>query len=132
MQHAPDTELITVGRAAAMLQVHIETVRRWVRSGEMPHVVLPSGSRRIPLGVVLDCLGEYGAPNIEFITTEQAAALLGVNIHTMGRWAREGKVPRIVLPGGSHRIPREALLASLGGNYDFAGALATQIGRAHV
>ena len=42
----------------------------------------------------------------------------------MGRWVRERKVPHITLPDGTHRIPREALLASLGGNYDLAAALA--------
>jgi len=122
----PDTELITTGRVAALLQVHFSTVDRWIRKGALPHVTFPSGSRRIPLRAVLDCLGEYSDPSIEFITTGQAATLLQVSQNTVGRWVREGKAPHITLPDGTHRIPREAFVASLGGNYDLAAALAKQ------
>jgi excisionase family DNA binding protein len=121
---ASDTELVTVGRAATLLQVNITTVDRWIRDGTIPYVTLPSGSRRIPQQAILDSLGEHSAPNVEFITTGQAAALLQVNVHTMGTWVRAGKVPYVVLPSGSRRIPRDAFLKSLGGNYDLARELA--------
>jgi excisionase family DNA binding protein len=121
---ASDTELVTVGRVATLLQVNIATVDRWIRDGTIPYVTLPSGSRRIPQQAILDSLGEHSAPSVEFITTGQAAALLQVSVHTMGTWVRAGKVPYVVLPSGSRRIPREAFLKSLGGNYDLARELA--------
>lgn len=126
---APDTELVTVGRAATLLQVNITTIDRWIRDGTVLYVTLPSGSRRIPLQAVLDSLREYSAPNVKLITLGEAAALLQVSIHTMGTWVRAGKVPYIVLPSGSRRIPRDALLKSLGGNYDLASALSKREGR---
>lgn len=62
----------------------------------------------------------------ELLTCSEAAALLNVSVFTMRRWAEDDKVPYIRLPGGNgdRRFPREALLASLGGNYDIAGELA--------
>ena len=67
-------------------------------------------------------------PDPELLTVAQAAALLNVSTYTVRRWTEEDVVPYVRLPGGNHdrRIPRAALLASLGGNYDLAGELAKQ------
>jgi excisionase family DNA binding protein len=67
-------------------------------------------------------------PDPELLTVRRAAALLSVSVYTIRRWTSEGKVPHVRLPGGNHdrRIPRAALLASLGGDYDLAGELAKQ------
>jgi len=35
MKHEPD-EMLSLGRVAAMLDVHVATVRRWIREGRLP------------------------------------------------------------------------------------------------
>jgi len=58
MEHPPaDTDLLTVGQAAALLQVDIATVRRWTVEGKVLYVILPGGHRRIPRGPLLASLG---------------------------------------------------------------------------
>ena len=42
----PNTELLTAQQVADRLRVHVETVRRWTRAGDLPAVVLPSGRFR--------------------------------------------------------------------------------------
>jgi excisionase family DNA binding protein len=39
----PNTELLTAQEVAERLSVHVESVRRWTRRGELPAVRLPSG-----------------------------------------------------------------------------------------
>ncbi len=43
----PDDTLLTVEEVARRLGVHIDTVRRWIRSGELPAINLggPAGYR---------------------------------------------------------------------------------------
>lgn len=42
----PNTELLTAQEVAQRLSVHVESVRRWTRRGEIPAVRLPSGRYR--------------------------------------------------------------------------------------
>ena len=46
MRAMDDTPLLTIGEAARMLGVSVDTIRRWSDSGRIPAVVLPSGHRR--------------------------------------------------------------------------------------
>jgi excisionase family DNA binding protein len=54
---ATDTDLLTVGEAAALLRVGIGTIRRWTAQGKVLYVLLPGGQRRIPRGPLLASLG---------------------------------------------------------------------------
>lgn len=58
----------------------------------------------------------------QLITVQEAATLLRVSTSTVNNWIRDGLVPYIELPSGgskpSHRLPLNALLQSLSGNYD--------------
>ena len=45
----------------------------------------------------------------EFLTRSQVAALFGVSPHTVTRWAREGRLPSHLTPGGQRRYPRVEL-----------------------
>lgn len=50
----------------------------------------------------------------DLLTATEAAAAWGVSVHTVRRWAKEGKVATISLPSGRRRYRRsdvEALLA---------------------
>lgn len=54
------------------------------------------------------------ATETEHLTARQAAEEWGVSVHTVRRWARDGKVTSLVLPSGRRRYRRsdvEAVLA---------------------
>lgn len=53
---ASQLELLTVAEAAALLKVNERTVRRWIEAEKVPYLELPSGSYRIPQGVLLASL----------------------------------------------------------------------------
>jgi excisionase family DNA binding protein len=42
----PNTELLTAQQVAERLSVHVESVRRWTRQGDLPAIRLPSGRYR--------------------------------------------------------------------------------------
>jgi excisionase family DNA binding protein len=42
----PNTELLTAQQVAKRLSVHVESVRRWTRTGDLAAVRLPSGRYR--------------------------------------------------------------------------------------
>ncbi len=46
----------------------------------------------------------------EYITTGEAATLLGVSPKTVARWANEGKLPHITTLGGHRRFPKQELV----------------------
>lgn len=46
----------------------------------------------------------------------QVAALFGVHVSTIVRWADEGKIPSFRTPGGQRRYPRAAIDALLAGS----------------
>jgi excisionase family DNA binding protein len=66
---------------------------------------------------------EIAAPP-QLLTVAQAASLLRVSANTIRRWIEADRVPYLRLPTGGCRIPQDALLASLGGNYDLGDELA--------
>jgi len=53
------------------------------------------------------------APDAEWLTLSQAAALLGVHPSTVRRWADHGDLPVALTPGGHRRFPRAELEARL-------------------
>jgi excisionase family DNA binding protein len=48
----PDETWLTLKQAAAQLNVHTATVRRWADAGDLPHIVTPGGHRRFALSAV--------------------------------------------------------------------------------
>lgn len=59
----------------------------------------------------------------QLLTVGEAAALLNVDEQTIRRWIDAESIPYVELPGGCYRIPQDASLASLRGNYDLAAEL---------
>lgn len=57
---ADDRELLTIDEVAAWLRVHPETVRRWLRTGELQALKI-GGTYRVPRSVVLARIGGAGA-----------------------------------------------------------------------
>jgi excisionase family DNA binding protein len=62
-------------------------------------------------------LPEQGtAPGPELLTAKEAGeALGGISDETINRWARQGKLSCITLPGGQRRYRREVIDAILAG-----------------
>ena len=56
----------------------------------------------------------------QLLSTSEAAQLLSVSSRTITNWINDDLIPYVTLPGGTHRIPQQALLRSLGGNYKLA------------
>lgn len=54
-------KLLTAAQVAAMIPVHVETVRRWAREGRLPVVELPSGRKRYRASDVAVLLGRGAA-----------------------------------------------------------------------
>ena len=52
MPLAEQDELISIGRASAILGVHADTVRRWERAGALTAVRTPGNQRRFRLSDV--------------------------------------------------------------------------------
>ena len=44
-----------------------------------------------------------------FLSRREVAALFNVSPHTVYRWAREGRLPYLLTPGGRRRYPRDAV-----------------------
>ncbi len=59
-------------------------------------------------------------PETDYLTTGQAARLLGVSPKTVNRWAHEGRIPCIVTLGGHLRVSASLvrdLIEQMGGSY---------------
>lgn len=54
-----------------------------------------------------------GTPAADLLTPGQAAALAGVTVRTLQRYADSGQLSFIALPSGHRRYPREAVEALL-------------------
>ena len=48
-------------------------------------------------------------PKQAYLTRSELAQLFGVSPHTVTRWAREGRLPSFLTPGGHRRYPQEAV-----------------------
>lgn len=55
-------------------------------------------------------------PNEPLLTVDEVAALVRLDGETVRRWARDGLVPSVKLPGGQWRFRQSDVDAILGGN----------------
>jgi excisionase family DNA binding protein len=72
-------------------------------------------------------LAEGAATLPRLVSVEEAASLLAVADTTVRNWIKKDAIPYIVLPGAGtrkqYRIPLQALLTTLAGNYDLVADL---------
>lgn len=54
--------------------------------------------------------------DVRLLTTRDVANAFGVEVDTVRRWARKGKLTAIQIPGGAWRFREADVLAILGGN----------------
>ena len=52
----------------------------------------------------------YGHKHKSYFTRAEVAELLEVSPNTISRWARGGKIPSVLTPGGRRRYPVEAII----------------------
>ena len=57
-----EQEWLTLGKAAAMLDVHPGTLSRWALRGRVPHKLTIGGQRRFPRSAIEALVAEGNAP----------------------------------------------------------------------
>lgn len=57
--------LLRVGEAAERLRVDDATIRRWIRTGTIPHVRLGDGGPRAPVRIPTEALDEWWRQRVE-------------------------------------------------------------------
>jgi excisionase family DNA binding protein len=55
-------EWVTLGKAAALLDVHPGTLSRWAVNGKVPHVRTIGGQRRFPVDAIEALAAEQNRP----------------------------------------------------------------------
>jgi excisionase family DNA binding protein len=85
----PDETWLTLKQAAAQLNVHTATVRRWADAGDLPHIVTPGGHRRFALSAVRALLAS-AQPRALLPSTPEAWAAKAM---TQARNAMRNAVP---------------------------------------
>ena len=57
MSCVQSSRLVSVGKAAALANVHVDTIREYMSRGEIEGVLTPGGHRRVSLESVATCFG---------------------------------------------------------------------------
>jgi excisionase family DNA binding protein len=50
----PEKALLRIDEAAALCDVHANTIRRWIDEGKLDHIRFPGGGLRIPRTAILE------------------------------------------------------------------------------
>lgn len=99
---------ITTDRAAELLSCTDLTVQRWAKAGRITAVTGPDIDGSHTYRFDREALVQW---RFERLTVGEAAALLGVSVSTIDRWAREGNIEPLSDMGGKQRwFAREALI----------------------
>jgi len=109
---AERNRLLTVADAAAEAGVTEEAVRNWEALGLITARDTPAGPR-YALHEIADLL-EHGprfTPSPRWLTTGQAARVLGVQPHTLMLRAGEGRIPHKRTPEGQRRYDERDMRA---------------------
>ena len=112
LQQGEGIRLLTGEAAAQAAGVNIEAFRNWIVLGLVMPRETPVGPR-YALHEIRDLL-EHGprfTPAARWLTTGQAARVLGVQPHTLMRRAGEGRVPCMRTPQGFRRYDERDMRA---------------------
>src|SRR3989338_1489474 len=81
----------SIGEAAKLLGVSIQTLRRWTKDGKITYVRTKGGFRRFPHDKLIK-IKKYGVTKLPVFTSKQAGLELGVSFQTLKRWGKKGKL----------------------------------------
>jgi molybdopterin-binding protein len=93
---------LRVGQAAEMLQVSVETLRRWEAEGRMAMERSPGGQRRVPLSEVTRLLAERRSEAVEHAPVASSARNRFPGIVTRIERDRVAAVVEVI--AGPHRL----------------------------
>ena len=101
------TRYLRASEVAAILKVSPKTVGRWAKNGLLPCILTEGGHHRLPEDQILHLARQLGIPDpgasgYAWLSASEAAEQLQVGSKTLGRWAREGKIPAAKTLGGHH------------------------------
>jgi len=107
-------QLYRVGQVAEMLDVHPNTVRKWVKAGILQPVKLPGSSYNRFTAQEIDRLrtrmGLRGDNSVRLYRVGQVASMFGVHPNTIRKWVRTDILRSVKLPGSEfNRFTRQEL-----------------------
>jgi excisionase family DNA binding protein len=107
-------QLYRVGQVAEMLDVHPNTVRKWVKAGVLQPVKLPGSSYNRFTAEEIDRLRErmglQGDNSVRLYRVGQVASMFGVHPNTIRKWVRTDILRSVKLPGSQfNRFTRQEL-----------------------
>jgi excisionase family DNA binding protein len=107
-------QLYRVGQVADMLDVHPNTVRKWVKAGVLQPVKLPGSSYNRFTAEEIDRLRErmglQGDNSVRLYRVGQVASMFGVHPNTIRKWVRTDILRSVKLPGSQfNRFTRQEL-----------------------
>lgn len=107
-------QLYRVGQVAEMLDVHPNTVRKWVKAGVLQPVKLPGSRYNRFTAEEIDRLrarmGLQGDNSVRLYRVGQVASMFGVHPNTIRKWVRTDILRSVKLPGSEfNRFTRQEL-----------------------
>jgi DNA-binding transcriptional MerR regulator len=107
-------QLYRVGQVAEMLDVHPNTVRKWVKVGILQPVKLPGSSYNRftveEINRVRTRMGLRGDNSVRLYRVGQVASMFGVHPNTIRKWVRTDILRSVKLPGSEfNRFTRQEL-----------------------
>jgi excisionase family DNA binding protein len=115
-----DQTTLTRREAAELLGTSERNVRRLIELGRLPVHPGPKGARLLQRDDVL----RYRARTVDAVPQEQAARLLDVDVRTVRRMLKDGRLGAIEMESGRLRVSRPSLdsrLADDSGQADVTG-----------
>ena len=102
----PAKKLYSIGEAALLLRVSVDTIRRWEKAGKI-HVFRTPGKTRMVPGAEIERINQKETK--KFLSVGEAAKDLGVSIQTLRRWDRQGLIKSIRGLSGERQFNIESI-----------------------
>lgn len=108
---------VTREEAQDLLRASDRTLRRLVETGAIRAIEGPRGERLLDRDDVM----RRARARDSAVTQDEAAALLGISVTSVGRMVRSGRLDSVATPGGKRRILRASVEAEIAARDGAAG-----------
>jgi excisionase family DNA binding protein len=112
LEGGPAERLLLTGEVAAIYGVDPKTVTRWAKAGKLACIRTPGGQHRRYPQPEAPLPGQDGP----LLTAGEVAAMFRVDPKTVGRWARQERLPCIRTLGGHRRFRETDVRALIDGS----------------